>query len=91
MGTLKKCDTINERFIFNILVGTLDIEKGTTFNLYLKTPNYTYAVCKINEDDIECSIDITNFPLEYLKLELESYIDIFYLNMMDKKKYIKLY
>ena len=76
LGSIKECDTYNERFIFNILADH-SIKEGKTFNLHLKTPNYTSAVCEIKVEDILCAIDVTNYLLEYLTLELES--DIHYI------------
>ena len=70
LGTDKGCYTQLEKYKFTIEADSIYIEDGTTFTLYLAEPNYAQSLCKIYNDYIECSIDISNYPLEGAAIKL---------------------
>ena len=71
----KDCSTPLERYTFKIIAQSIYIEEGTTITLDLAKPDYAQASCKIYEDDIKCSIDISKYPLDFADIELPE--DIF--------------
>ena len=70
VGTRKDCSTQLERYTFEIIADSIYIEDGTTITLDLAKPDYAQALCKIHEDNIECSIDISSYPLDFSDIEL---------------------
>ena len=70
LGTNKGCYTQLEKYTFTIDADSIYIEEGSTFTLDLAEPDYVQSLCKIYNDHIECSIDISNYPLEAATIKL---------------------